>query len=224
MRHRSVQSSFAVEMRLSRLLKYGLSACAVGALIGGWLYVDHPPYPSVFKIEWDEEVQVTDHETIWAHRDATYWRSSAWSKWGARKIAESLKFAPTPQIGTVSYSLELGAFGGIERIGADWVIAFAGTKLDALRIGSCTMRGRGPCVVVIRSDGSVYKPVNTREILNNFYPLLRCRTSTQDCYERFNNRRITLTEKLDYARANPDGTTPSERTGKPFEPADLQIP
>jgi hypothetical protein len=162
-----------------------------------------PPYPSSFTIEWDEEVQIAEKQTIWVHRIEFYQRTSAWSRWDAQKRGEELSFAPTARIGKIDLRLELGAFGGVERMHEDWVIAFAGSNLSSLRIGSCALKGNGMCLMVIKADGTIYKPSNANEIVDNFPPWFRCRTTTEDCYRRFNGGRMTVAAKADYARANP---------------------
>ena len=194
-------------------------------LVGGAgcaLFVDHPPYPLTFNIEWDEEVQVADKQVIWVHRTEIYQRWSTLSRWDARKVAEELSFTPSTSIGQVHYRIDLGAFGGIERTGPDWVVTYGGTNPNYLHMGSCLMGGHGTCVFVIKADGKIYKPGNANEIIDNFHPLFRCRTAIEDCYRRLDGAKLTLSVKDEYYKANPALTDFEPRhTGKPFPPSEL---
>jgi hypothetical protein len=203
-------------MRGKLIAAIALALVSVAAALAA-IDPNFPPYSSTFNMEWDEEVQVSDGQTIWVHRAATYLRSSKWKRWDARKVAEQLKFTPTPTIGEVDYRIELGAFGGIERMGDDWALTYAGTDLGALHIGSCTWMGRGPCYLVIRANGSRYKPANASEVLRNFHPIFRCRTNVEDCYRRVNEKKLSLNAIAEYNSTNPTvNDNAAKPTGKPF--------
>jgi hypothetical protein len=185
-------------------------------------FAAHSLYPPTFNIGWDEEVQVTDKDVIWVHRTQLYRRRSTWSRWDSHKVAEELSFTPSLAIGRVKYRIDLGAFGGIERAGDDWVVAYGGTNPNYLHIGSCSMGGHGNCVFVIKPDGTIYKPRNANEVVDNFYPLLRCRTTVDDCHSRFDGKKVTLNVKNEYNRANPaHGDSAHKQFGKPFPPTEL---
>jgi hypothetical protein len=181
------------------LVVFGLGILCLGYLI----LAEHLPYPRKFNMEWDEEVEVAKNDVIWVHRIATYLRRSSWSRWDARKVAEELSFEPSARIGKISYHIDHGGFGGVERMEDNWVIAFAGSELSSLRIGSCASKGNGMCLLVIKADGTTYKPSNANEVIDNFKPWFRCRTTTEDCYQRFHEKKLSISLKEAYARTNP---------------------
>lgn len=189
-----------------------------------WIAADHPPYPRIFKMQWEEEVRVAENQVILVHRTATYWRPSAWTHGGTRKIAEGLTFVPTPRIGEVHLDVDSGGFGGVERMGEDWVVSFGGSDLKALRFGSCSWNGRGNCFLIVKADGTLYRPRNANEVVYGFQSWFRCRTSNEDCYRRFNGRRLDLATKQLYVDENPQPVDEAVANGKPYPPAEMTTP
>jgi hypothetical protein len=194
-----------------RLRKWLMSLGLVVLGLGYLLLTEHPPYPSTFNIEWDEEVQVSASQTSWIHHTELYQRRSIWSRWDARKISEALAFEPDDRKESLSYRLKRGVFRGIEKVGQDWIIEYA-EDIHYPSIGSCVPGEGTECYVVIKSDGAIYKPKNRKEIFDNFGWLVSCRTTVSSCFSRFNGHRVSLPEKQNYIRENPrfgDGDSPT---------------
>jgi hypothetical protein len=195
---------------LQWLTVLGLGAVGLGYL----LLAEHPPYSPEFSIEWDEEVQVANKQTMWVHHAEVYRRRTSLSRWDALKVTESLSFSLSSQRG-FDYRLPRGGFRGIQKNGNTWVLGYA-EDIHYPSIGSCVPGEGAECYVVVGSDGTTYKPKNRNEIMGGFGVLLSCRTLISDCYSQLNGKRISLADKQTYFRANPrlgDGndSTPGQR-------------
>jgi hypothetical protein len=195
-----------------RMIKWLVSIGLLAIIFGYLLFAEHPPYPPTFNIDWEEEVQVSASRTIWIHHTEVFQRRSRWSHWDARKITEALAFESGDGTGKFSYELKGGVFRGLEQVGADWIIEYA-EDIHYPSLGSCVPGEGTECYVVIKPDGTFYKPKNRVEILNNFGWLISCRTAVAGCVSRFQSRRISLVEKQNYIRENSrfgDGNSPAQ--------------
>jgi hypothetical protein len=195
-----------------RGFKWLAIACLVVLGFGYLLFTEHPPYPPTFNIDWVEEVQVSTGQTIWIRHTEVYQRKSIWSRWDARKITEALAFDLDDQTRKFTYQLRGGVFRSLEKAGADWIVEYA-EDFRYPSPGSCVPGEGTECYLVIKPDGTFYRPKNRKEILDNFGWLVSCRTAVSKCASRFQGHRITLLEKQSYIRENPrfgDGNSPTQ--------------